>query len=398
MVIMDSRYQDLVRAVDGYAATGQPLVGLAPGEPSPGFAGTLFAAGYSDDLGSYAFIPLIARLLDVSLDQAITIFFVGIIGLSTLLGLVGSWLLFRRWPERLMLAFGIAFLVYRSLRIGDVYVVPAMAVVAVLPLFLVLVTRWARSPALPLFLLVAGVGLGASQLIRAHAATPVILFILVLVLLAREFRWTQRLGLMASLAVGVLIPLLAMQLLVAQRDRYLHAHEPRYEERGASHPLWHPAYVGLGFLDNRYDIRWDDSVAAEAAKRIDPEAPYLSARYDAALKQAVLTLVRTDPLFILTTLAAKLGVLGLYFLLLANLGLLASLLFPKPIAVEWAFWPAIGFAALPALVALPVAPYFMGLAALAVLYGALSLAHAVSVWRTGGRPQWPRYQSRSVTL
>ena len=65
--LMPFRYQHLQWTLKGLEMTGVPLIE---------YDGTKFLpAGISDDTGIYFFIPQIAKLLNVSLDWAIFIFF-----------------------------------------------------------------------------------------------------------------------------------------------------------------------------------------------------------------------------------------------------------------------------------------------------------------------------------
>ncbi len=61
---------------------------------------------------------------------------------------------------------------------------------------------------------------------------------------------------------------------------------------GGGHVFWHPLYLGLGVVSNHYGIRWNDNNARAYVKRVDPTAPYLSARYESALRKRVIYIAR----------------------------------------------------------------------------------------------------------
>src|SRR4051794_21384982 len=95
--------------------------------------------------------------------------------------------------------------------------------------------------------------------IRAQAGLPILCSGIILSLLKLR-GWLQRFAVIALLVLAyVSISGLAVGTVKRHRDEVVGA-----TFSGAypgQHLFWHPAYLGLGYLPNRYGIRWDDRVA-----------------------------------------------------------------------------------------------------------------------------------------
>ena len=116
-------------------------------------------------------------------------------------------------------------------------------------------------------------------------------------------RWTSvAVATTSSLVVG--IGLHAMLLQTIADTGYNAAH----------HPIAHPLVLGLGFpespLAKRENIRWDDSLGLEIARRADPNATYLGPTYERALFSYYLGLWRKHPIEMLGIYLSKFNVAG----------------------------------------------------------------------------------------
>jgi hypothetical protein len=82
----------------------------------------------------------------------------------------------------------------------------------------------------------------------------------------------------------------------------------------AHHPIAHPIVLGLGFPENalakRENIRWDDTLGLELARRADPHATYLGPRYERALFSYYFDLWRKYPFEMLSIYLSKFNVAG----------------------------------------------------------------------------------------
>ena len=81
-----------------------------------------------------------------------------------------------------------------------------------------------------------------------------------------------------------------------------------------THVAAHPLVLGLAFPPNplatREDIKWDDSVGLELARRVDPNATYLGPTYERALFSYYFGLWKKFPLEMLNIYILKFGVAG----------------------------------------------------------------------------------------
>lgn len=373
--LMTDRYTWLTEVQNGWQRTRVPLVGYANGKLVP--------IPCADDTGLFYVVPVIARLGNGSLDKAIDIFFFSLIGVAFLIGAFGIWINTRGiWLRGLGLiaASAIALL---ALKVGDVYSLQAVAVLAVVPWSLYFLRTRIDSRWRYLFLVIAGLFLGFVQWIRTHAATLLLVFLLVLIAGA-SLQWTRKFVFAAVLLIAFAMPLLCARLLVYQRDQYLSRVDVGYRPDPPHHPFWHSLYIGLGYLRNPYVPGYFDIVGTSAVAQTAPQVIYGSQEYEEILRGRILEILRKDHYFFLYTYAAKFGVILLILLLSTNLGLIAAMLYPKPLPVELSFWAAMAFGALPGIIAIPVPQYLTGMISLGILYSYVSVCHAASCFQKRG--------------
>ena len=373
--LMSERYQQLRRAFEGYQRTGVPLVAFD--------GNSFYGAGFSDDLGAYYLIPRLASVLDLRLAMAADVFLGTILCGSFLIGFIGFVFLFRRGLSRtialiaLLLLFGVSFLA------GDVYVVLSSTAVALIPWLLYFVKRGVVDVWLVTFALGAGLCAGFANLIRGHSGTGFMLFIAIAVLFAIRCGWRSRILVTAVTLAACAAPSLYFHTLLDRRDAYLNAVQPGTPPVRVQHPFWHSVYIGFGFLSNEMVPAYQDRVAGYKVTSVSPSVSYLSAEYEGILKKEVFSLIRNHRSFVVMTLAAKMGVIGLALLLSTNVGLLAAVLYPKPWPIELAFWLAIAFNSLFGLLVVPHPKYLLGFIAFGTLYAVVSIDRALEV-RGGG--------------
>src|SRR5437588_5810070 len=114
--------------------------------------------------------------------------------------------------------------------------------------------------------------------IRSQAGLPIAIAVLVL-LAVRP--WTIRrrgaAGLVLVLCYLSIMPL-AFAGVRAYRDSWVG--DPSFGKgQPTSHPLWHNAYIGLGYLPNQWRIKYLDGVAAATVRQVKPRAQFLSSEY-----------------------------------------------------------------------------------------------------------------------
>jgi hypothetical protein len=371
--LMPARYAELQAAFDSYAQGLPPLVAATQTD-----SGTVYRAlGTTDDAGLYYMLPKFAHLFHLAPSEAWAVWFFAILILSFGLGIYGTMHLLKTLPAKILYFIELSFLGALIIKYGDIYQIAPCLALAAVPLLLQNLCSergdralWRDAAALG----TAGFIFGLAHLVRSHSATGLMLFVIILLLFGTAVRaWHKRLLLVAMVLVGFVLPLLYMQHVMDTRDAFLKAHQPNYHPVLRQHPFWHTVYIGLGYLSNDYGLAYKDIVAAKKAHELAPDVLLDSPQYEAVLKTAVIELLRKDPVFVVGTLLAKFGVVLIYFLLAANLGILAAIRYPKPWSVEVAFGVAIAFNALFGLLAVPRLAYLEGFIAFAMLYGVISL-------------------------
>ncbi|MBX9703358.1 MAG: hypothetical protein K2X39_04315, partial [Silvanigrellaceae bacterium] len=101
--------------------------------------------------------------------------------------------------------------------------------------------------------------------------------------------------------------------------------------------------------------------------------------YEDTLKREFLKIACENPLFVLLTLFAKLGVLLFFLIKFANIGLLAAYLFPKAWWIDIAFFLGIAFNSIYVLIAVPLHEYALGFIALVALWSLESVNTALPI-------------------
>ena len=372
--VMPFRHLELQYALAGYRHSRIPLVA---------FDGTMyFKAGFGDDPGIYFFIPRLAAFSGLSLEHSIDLFFGAILAISFLSGIVGCLVIFDRWDLKEWAAFGLSMLLWFCYRKGDLYIVLAAPIVAIVPWSIYFLRKNSAGAVMGAFLFGVGLLAGFANQIRGQAATALLIFLAILVAFELKRGWGRRALLVLALFAGMAVSVLYFDSLLARRDAYLAAAEPGYTNIVDHHSVWHSLYIGLGYLKNNpYVAGYRDEVAEQEVHSISPTAPMLSPEYERILRHQTLRIARDHPLFILATLIAKLRVILFLLLSWANLGLLAALFYPKDRAMESAFWAALAFTSLFGVIAVPQVQYLLGFMAFANLYGVVSLDYALQVHR-----------------
>jgi hypothetical protein len=272
---------------------------------------------------------------------------------------------------------GLLLLFLGTFREGDVYILLSSTTVALVPWLLYFVKRGVVDGWFIMFALGAGLCAGFANLIRSHSGTGFMLFMAIAVPFAVRCGWRSKILLTAVTAAACLAPSLYFHTLRDRRDAYLNAVQPARPPIQEQHPFWHSVYIGFGFLSNEMVPAYSDEVAVYKVAAISPGAHYLSAEYEAVLKNEVSYLIRHHFSFVVLTLAAKMGVICFALLLCANVGLLAAALYPKTWPIEVAFWVAIAFSSLFGLLVIPYPKYLLGFMAFAILYAVVSVDHAL---------------------
>jgi hypothetical protein len=350
-------------------------------------------APLGDDPGGYLFTPWLMGLFDIrSVGTALDGAFAASVAV-----VVGAYPYFirRLTGSRIATAFSplLALAALSFLAPNDFYWVPACTVLLCVPWLLVL----ARRGTLPLGPMLTMAGLaGLTSTFRSNTGLGIAIALGALIVTSKV-AWRRRAFSIAGVAACYLLLSTGVLFLAysARADRmrgYPVNTHGQYSvtnwSEGAGHPFWHTAYLGLGVVPNPYGIRFLDSVAAAYVKKVDPKAAYLSARYEAILRNRVIFIAEHDPGLVIDAFATKGGIeianaLNEFpiLLILVPLALLAGVARGRRLKCTAVLAPVAGIAVLPVLAAVPNAnyevPWLAFWATIVVLTGSAAIAWIV---------------------
>ena len=297
---MESRVTQIRAAQSVLEEGGPPLA--AKTSPESGY----YNPAVGDDEGIYLYVPLAGALLNVD-DPSVLMrwFFLVLMGVALAFYPLVFYELFGSILVALVSPLVVAALLPLS-EAGNNYWVPAWAVLACLPPMLLLYKRWTRRSIIPLALLMVVASFAAT--FRSGAGLALLLTAALIVLL-RERAWRVRLAMILVLLAGyVSVNVVAFSGVREYRNSVLD--QPDFSEQfPTAHPFWHTAYIGLGYLPNDHGIRYQDQVAIDAVRDVDPEIGYLTHEYESTLRGLYFDVVRDDPGFATGSYLAKTGVL-----------------------------------------------------------------------------------------
>jgi hypothetical protein len=274
----------------------------------------LHPAGATDDQGIYLYLPLLGHWSGEH-DPAVLMLwlFAGCFALLVLLTPLIVYAIFGSVAAAIVAPLLVLWKF--DLTNSDLYWIQAWVVLLGLPGLLLAYRWWRQTRLRAAAALLIGLMVAASfaTSIRAQAGLPVLIGGAGIVLLTGGIRqrprrtWLVQAGLVAALAVAYFSVALGFVGVRAYRDSVVHS---TGSPAGVGHPFWHPAYLGLGYLPNRYGIAWSDPVAVDAVQRVDPSAAYLGPKYERTLRHAYARIVENDVGFALRAYIAKARVIG----------------------------------------------------------------------------------------
>lgn len=369
--LMPIRFQELSEAVAGFERTGVPLISVRGDSLIP-------TAGYTDDVGMYYLASKLATLFHISAGSAWDLLFFLIVIPCFAFGFLGMMAVLETRVSKVFYSAMIGSLFITVFLSGDIYALaPSLAVLAVPYLIRFSKSDTASGVSHWAICFLFGIGAMLAHLIRAHSATAIVLVFIALFFFEKRGTLRQKLMSLVVIGVGMFAVALFFKMRYAERDAYLAKLQPEYVAPPQAHPFWHNVYIGFGFLDNDYGIRYQDEIAFKKAKEVSPKVMLLDAEYERILRNEIVALAKKNPLFVVRTVSAKAGVIGFYVLLFMNVGLFCALRYGLNWQLEIALLSGMGFNALPGILAVPYIPYLTGCFAFAVIYGAMQVDQAL---------------------
>ena len=312
--VLSSRVDGVASSIDVLDHGGPPLLVSDVPYRSGLDRSQLHPAGATDDQGIYLYLPLLGHWTGERDPRTLMLWlFAGCFALLVLLTPLIVYAIFNSVAAAVIAPLLVLWKF--DLTNSDLYWIQAWAVLLGIP-GLVLAYRWWRQGRLrAAAALLIGLMVAASfaTSIRAQTGLPILIGGAGIVLLTggvlqlSRRTWLVRAGLVAALVVAYFSVAIGFDGVRAYRDSVVHS---TGSAAGVGHPFWHPAYLGLGYLPNRYGIAWSDPVALDAVQRVDPNAPYLGPKYERTLRHAYVRIVENDFGFAVRTYVAKARVIG----------------------------------------------------------------------------------------
>jgi hypothetical protein len=310
---MSSRMSEIQASIEVLNRGGPPLLGSDVPYHSGIGVNHLRPIGITDDQGIYVWLPLLGHWTGES-DPAVLMKWL-YVGCFTLLVLVYP-LIFYELFGSIAVAVAAPLLVLWKFDYAkgmDIYWILLWSMLLGLPLVFAALRLWERRRRVAIGLLVAATLVASfSTSIRIHSGLPILVAGLAVALGAggRWWRHETRRWVRPAVAIVLVLSYLSIGTLTlagvrAYRNHVIH--QPNFGSAYPNeHPFWHNAYIGLGYLPNRYGIAWNDSVAVDAVQREHPGTVFVSHQYETTLRHLYLRLFHHDPGFVIRNFWLKL--------------------------------------------------------------------------------------------
>jgi hypothetical protein len=365
--LMTSRYVQMVQAARGYNCLGTVTVG---------FDGHKYMqSGLNDDPGLAWLIPTISRLLRVSLADAFDLTTFVVVSLGVLIGYAGFLHLCPDLRARWMGAAAFLCLGLVEARVADVYIFQTSPLIAWIPW--VLYFGLSRN-LLPLSLSAALFAFSCSWFSLLRIGTTLVCMAFLIALLAFRYR-VRKLFVPVLLIALACVPSMIFKHYMIIRRNIILASIGETPTAVDYHTIWHSIYIGFGFIPNSEVPAYNDTVASNKVRSIDPTVPFASAKYERILRHEVFNLAEQRPMLLIENLVAKTGIV---------IVLISILLFPsrrllfaerEALWIDAAFVVAVGASAMNAILVVPKPAYLLTVLCLTFLYSSVKLCGRRSI-------------------
>ena len=275
-----------------------------------------------DDIGIYYYLPFVKKTFGIeTINSTYLFFFIGITILSFLISVIGLMYLMKSKKTFYLASLFVFLFHFTLLYILDVYVINVF-VISFIPLFIYLFKYRKHTVYFFIFLFILGCLIGFSNNFRAQSGLALLLFIITYFILNRKDIGVKKILISLLIVLsGMLLEKTHFNFLKKGRDNFLEIHPNNYQiKTNDQHIFWHPLYLGLGFLDNQYGIKWKDNFGYNAVnkvnKKINVSFTSCGVEYEKEVKKMYISLFFQDPLFIIKSYFYKF-IYCLFILILA---------------------------------------------------------------------------------
>lgn len=372
---MSGRYEFLRLVYDGYKETGE-LVSYNDGRLQP--------FKIADDIGLFVVMPKLAYAFNLSIESALLIFMHGMIVLSFTLAAVGFFLCFRSLQSRIYTVLNLILLYSVYPTLIDTVKMYLILPLSIIPLAIYFLFQKAVSWKTYIFLLSTGLMIGFGHYMRGYSGLAPLIFVTVLVIFSGHIVRQKKALLVATMLLGMIPSAIFFHYEYSCYSSYTQKNFP-----GAylhiQHPLWHCFYDGFGFLAISHLLGFEgffnDGSGYNKAMSIDSTVKNDPKKLDNIMCTETIKLFYQHPVFTLQTIFAKLGVLLLYFLFFANVGVFFAFYRVQPKIIETAYLCSLAASSVFSIIAVPILEYSFGFIAGSTIYGILSIGFAFEKFR-----------------
>ena len=316
--------------VEGFKKTNTHLISF--NDKCSGGEDILSLGGYTDYVGSYFFIPNISRIFDLNITLATNLFYTLYGILCTLIALITFNKIDSSKKYKVLSSLTILLLGLLFIFISDTYSFYGLTSLALIPFWdrYLIKHKQISLPYLIVFSLFTGLIIGLSNSVRGHSGTFILIPIIITMLIF-EFKKNKKIKLF--LIILILIPIITINNffnnLIEKRDLYFIENSSlnaKLIERGIylnnSRAVWHNAFYNLAYLsDDKISLPEKSDVGSVLwARKIDPKVELFTKEYEKLLKNEYFKFVKSNSIFFIKVILAKIFIIILYFVIFCNYG------------------------------------------------------------------------------
>ena len=337
-----------------------------------------------DDLGIYYYLPLVKNVFGFkTILSTYHFFFIGITFISFLICVIGLKYLLKSKKAFYISTIYTFLFHFFLLFILDVYVINVLSI-SLIPLFLYRYQNKKDSFYYYVFLFIVGCLIGFSNLFRAQSGLPLLFFIGIYLMI--NWKSTGIKTIIFSFLIifcGMFVEKLHFSELKNDRKEFLLQHPNKYQiKTNEQHVFWHPLYLGLGFLENKYGIKWKDNYGYNSVnkvnKKINVSFRSCGYEYEKEVKKMYTSLLIKDPLFILKSYIYKF--IYCFFIVLIAINFLVVRIKKSIFSIKnIPFAIVLLFSVLPGVIVWPIPMYILSFVFLFLIWIFLEMDESVNI-------------------
>lgn len=202
-------------------------------------------------------------------------------------------------------------------------------------------------------------------LIKDYSMVGAILFGLILLFNIKRYR----IFLISSLFLVILIPNLVLKFVESKQIinyQNIYNAKPEIDYLIGASP-YHSFYSGLGFTTNKYVKEFTDEAAAELLRKKNKNYKIFHTKEnEKILKNEIINIFKKDKNFILRNIFSKIGVIFMWVLTFANIGLLYFFIEKIKFSEFLSYFAAISFYSIFPIITIPTTFYMMGIFSISI--------------------------------